>query len=63
MATIQIMIIDNNKYHYMITDTTGNNEYYHEYTVPDSIIRYINYHKPTKQYRRDNKEFIIYQLN
>ena len=57
---ITVEIIDNSRIYYQVIDSTSNIEYYSENTVPVSVVKLMNYHRPVKTWKRDNKEFFKY---
>jgi hypothetical protein len=60
IKSIHVMVTNNNSIHYMVIDSLGNNEYYNENTIPCSIVRLMNYNRPQKAWKRDNKEYFTY---
>lgn len=59
---ITVMVVDNNRIHYQVLDNLGNFEYYNEDSVPVSIVKLMNYNKPVKTWKRENKQFFQYRF-
>ena len=59
---ITVMIIDNREIHYQVLDNVGNFEYYNEDSVPVSVVKLMNYNKPVKAWKRENKQFFQYRF-
>ena len=62
IKSIHVMIIDNSRIHYMITDSVGKDTWYTEDNIPLSIVRLMNYNIPKKHFFRENKEIIVYHF-
>lgn len=62
IMSIYVTLTDNTKIDYTVMDYSGRVEKYTEDTVPVSVIRLMNYNKCTETWKKENKEYFVYNF-